>query len=140
MHIKGQCHCGNIAFVLNWTPEPTVIPARACECSFCVKHGGVWTSCPGGALLVKVREPALVNRYSFGTQTAVFHICMRCGVVPVVTSEIAGHTYAVVSVHALEGIDPAMLLHASASFDAEDLASRLARRAKNWIADVQFED
>ena len=44
MLITGRCHCGNISFALDWQPEPTDIPARACSCSFCTKHGGVWTS------------------------------------------------------------------------------------------------
>jgi hypothetical protein len=44
MLISGRCHCGNISFALDWQPEPSEIPARACTCSFCAKHGGVWTS------------------------------------------------------------------------------------------------
>jgi len=138
MLINGRCHCGNIAFQLTWEPEPKEIPARSCDCSFCTKHGGVWTSCSSGSLKVTVEDPSRVSRYSFGTKTAQFHICSRCGVVPVVTSEIDGHTYAVVSVKAFEGVDPSLLKTASASFDAEDEQARLARRKKNWIADVEY--
>jgi len=140
MLISGRCHCGNIAFTLRWEPEPEPvhIPARACTCSFCVKHGGVWTSCATGSLRVRVHEPALANRYEFGTKTAVFHVCARCGVVPVVTSEIDGRTHAVVSVHAFENVDPALLQHGDVSFDGEGVDDRLARRKRNWIADVAF--
>jgi hypothetical protein len=42
MLINGRCHCGNISFKLTWEPEPKEITARACNCSFCTKHGGVW--------------------------------------------------------------------------------------------------
>ena len=49
MLISGGCHCGNISFALDWRPEPSEIPARACTCSFCAKHGGVWTSSPTGS-------------------------------------------------------------------------------------------
>ncbi len=125
---------------MNWAPEPTEIAARACTCSFCTKRGGVWTSCPSGALTVTVRDPALVSRYSFGTRTAEFHVCAQCGVVPVVTSRIQDKLYAVVSVNAFDNVDAALLRHASASFDAEDEEQRLARRARNWIADVRFEN
>jgi hypothetical protein len=137
MQIRGSCHCGNITFNLDWQPEPTEIPARACSCSFCIKHGGVWTSCPTGALAVELKDAARVSKYSFGTRTADFHICTVCGVVPVVTSEIDGKTYAVVNVNTLEGIE-SLLKRAPVSFEGEDEASRLARRARNWIGNVRF--
>jgi hypothetical protein len=138
MLIQGRCHCGNIAFELEWEGDPPTIPARACSCTFCVKHGGVWTSNRNSRLSVTVDSAALVSRYAFGTRTATFHICSRCGAVPVVTSEIANHLYAVVNVNVLEKIDPAWLRPSQASFEGEDVESRLARRQRNWIADVRF--
>ena len=138
MHIQGSCHCGNISFALTWEPQPTAIPARACGCSFCTKHGGVWTSCPSGALAVTVREPTLISKYSFGTSTAQFHICTRCGVVPVVTSEIDNRLYAVVSVNAFNNVPQSLLRRSAADFDGETVESRLARRKRGWIPNVQF--
>jgi hypothetical protein len=138
MLLHGKCHCGNIAFQLNWDGDPHEIPARACGCSFCVKHGGVWTSNPRAALTVSIGDPALVSKYAFGTRTATFHVCSRCGAVPVVTSEIDDHLYAVVNVNVLDDVDPSWLRRASASFEGEDAESRLARRKRNWIADVRF--
>jgi hypothetical protein len=138
MLIHGKCHCGNISFTLDWTPDPVEIPARACDCSFCVKHGGVWTSAPRGALKVVVKDSSLVSRYAFGTRTAEFHVCTRCGIVPVVTSRIDGHLYAVVSVNAFEGVNPSLLKHAPASFDGEGTDSRLERRKRNWIRNVEY--
>ena len=87
---------------------------------------------------MSVAEPSKDSRYAFGTKTATFHICARCGVVPVVTSEIDGRLYAVVSVHAFEGVDPSLLRPVPASFEGERETDRLARRARNWIADVEF--
>lgn len=138
MLIHGKCHCGNISFSLTWDPDPVEIPARACNCSFCLKHGGVWTSNPNGALEIVVKAPALVSKYAFGTETAEFHTCARCGVVPLVTSRIDDRLYAVVSVNALEGIDQSLLRHASASYDGEETESRLARRKRNWIPNVRY--
>ena len=138
MLINGKCHCGNISFALSWEPEPTEIPARACGCGFCTKHGGVWTSNPRGALKVKVLAPARVTRYQFGTRTAEFHICTGCGVVPLVTSRIDDHLYAVVSVNAFEGIEPSLLRRSPANFDGEGTGDRLARRKRNWIGNVEF--
>jgi len=139
MRISGSCHCGNITFSLDWRPEPAEIPARACSCSFCLKHGGLWTSCPMGSLRITIRQPALVSRYSFGTRTAEFHVCSRCGVVPVVTSRIDGRLYAVVSVNAFQDVDPALLKRAAARYDGESESARLARRKLNWIADVEIQ-
>jgi hypothetical protein len=138
MLINGKCHCGNIALELEWRGDPHAIPARACGCSFCVKHGGVWTSDPGARLTVVVGDPALVSRYAFGTRTATFHICARCGIVPLVTSEIADRLYAVVNVNALENVDPAWLRRGAADFAGEAVEARLARRQRNWIADVRL--
>jgi len=138
MLITGSCHCGNVSFTLDWMPDPVEIPARACGCSFCVKHGGVWTSCPGGKLRVTVLRPARVIPYAFGTKTAEFHICQDCGIVPVVTSRIAGRLYAVVSVNAFDNIDAGNLSRVPASFDGESEGDRLMRRQRNWIGNVEF--
>ncbi|HUL56272.1 MAG TPA: hypothetical protein VLT60_04705 [Usitatibacter sp.] len=139
MLIRGGCHCRNVTFALRWDPDPAEIAARACTCSFCAKHGGVWTSNPKGSLRVRIEDPARVSAYEFGTKTASFHVCNRCGVVPVVTSTIDGHLYAVVSVNAFEGVDPALLRRSPATFDGESQDARLARRVRNWISDVEFE-
>lgn len=138
MLISGKCHCGNIAFKLDWQPEPKTIPARACSCSFCIKHGGVWTSCPTGSLTVQIQDSTRVSTYSFGTMTAEFHVCAGCGVVPLVTSTIDGRVHAVVSVNAFENVDASMLQRDSVSFDGEGQGDRLARRKRNWIGQVDF--
>lgn len=139
MLIHGACHCGNIRFSLEWTPAPAEIRARECSCTFCRKHGGVWTSFAAGKLRVQIADAALVSPYQFGTGTAQFHVCRGCGVVPVVTSRIDGRLYAVVSVNAFEDVDPGLVKVSAAVFDAESKSTRLARRARGWIADVEFE-
>ena len=139
MLISGRCHCGNISFALDWRPEPSEIPARACICSFCAEHGGVWTSCPTGSLTVSVKDHARLSKYAFGTKTAEFHVCTVCGVAPVVTSRIDGRLYAVVSVNAFENVEPALLRCSPSTFEGENEQARLSLRKRNWIADVQFE-
>lgn len=136
MLISGQCQCGNISFVLNWSPEPTEIPARACSCSFCTAHSGVWTSSPLAKLVVQIDDSASVTRHTFATGTAEFHICTKCGDVPLVTSQIDDCLYAVVNVNALQGVPAALLKHETASFDGEGVEQRLDRRRQRWISDV----
>jgi hypothetical protein len=136
MDIAGSCHCGNISFSLRWPDEVSEIPARRCGCTFCVKHGGVWTSEPRAALRVRLSDVGAVARYAFGTETADFMVCTRCGVAPLVTSQIEGVTYAVVNVNSFDNVDRARLRELPASFEGEDTASRLERRRRRWIADV----
>ena len=138
MLIHGTCHCGNISFSLTWEPDPAEIPVRVCTCSFCTKHGGMWTSNVNGALAVVVKDSSLVSAYAFGTRTAEFHTCARCGIVPLVTSRIDDHLYAVVNVNAFDNVDQSLLRRSSASFDGEGKESRLARRKRNWIPNVQY--
>jgi hypothetical protein len=136
MDIAGSCHCGNISFTLMWPDDGSEIPARSCGCTFCVKHGGVWTSNPGASLRVRLSDAGAVARYAFGTETADFLVCARCGVAPLVTSRIEDQMYAVVNVNSFDNVDRARLRPAPASFDGEDVQSRLDRRRRHWIADV----
>jgi hypothetical protein len=138
MLLRGRCHCENISFDLIWMPEPSEIPARACSCSFCIKHGAVWTSCPGGSLSVNVKHAALVSKYAFGTKTANFHTCTVCGVAPVAISQIDGGLYAVINVNTFDGVPSSLLRRASTNFDSEDETSRLARRKRNWTPNVVY--
>jgi hypothetical protein len=125
-------------YVLEWPGDVSDIRTRACGCSFCTKHGGSWTSHRGAELAAEVREASLVSKYRFGTATADFYVCARCGAVPFVTSEIEGCLYAVVNVNTFEGIDPASLPRASTNFDGEGTGERLERRKRNWIQKVRI--
>ena len=136
MLIHGRCHCGNIGFTLDWHPDPIEIPARACGCTFCRQHAGVWTATPSGTLTVTIVDATLLSKYEFDTRTAQFHVCARCGAVPLVTSCIDERLYAVVNVNVFENVDAALLRAVPASFDGEDVTTRLQRRKANWIGTV----
>jgi hypothetical protein len=133
MDIQGKCHCGNISFVYTWPDEETDIPVRVCGCSFCVKHGGAYTSHKDSVLAATVADKDSLERYRFGTATADFFVCRRCGVLPFVTSEIDGNLYAVVNVNVFENIDPSRFSRGATDFDGETTESRLERRQRNWI-------
>lgn len=138
MRIQGKCHCGNIHYALDWPEDGTDIKIRACGCSFCIKHGGSWTSHRDSELVAEVREAALVSKYRFGSQTADFYVCARCGAVPFVTSAIDGRLYAVVNANTFEGINPSSLMQTSTNFDGEGSGERLERRKRNWIPTVRI--
>lgn len=131
----GRCHCGNIGFAFGW-PGGRTIPVRACQCSFCVKHGGAYTSHPEGSLHIAIKDRTKAEVYRFGTGTADFHLCRACGVVPVVTSEIDGTRYGVINVNTLEDIDRRRLESSDTDFAGEGTDDRLARRVRNWVPNV----
>lgn len=137
--IEAQCHCGNIRFTFerSATPEGR-IAVRACGCSFCVMHGGVYTSDPNGKLDVYIEDGSAAHKYRFGTATADFHVCSRCGVVPLVSSEIKGNLYAVVNVNTFQNVDASDFDRAETDFDGETTESRLARRTRTWIPSVRI--
>ena len=137
--ITGGCHCGNIRFAFDWPGAEGPIPVRACSCTFCTKHGGVYTSHPDGRLEAAVADSARVERYRFGTETADFHVCRTCGVVPFVTSTIEGTQYAVVNVNCFENVDRADLDRSVTDFDGETTGDRLARRKRRWIPIVRID-
>ena len=134
--IHGKCHCGNIEFELLWPGTDARIPVRACSCTFCVKHGGVYTSHPDAELRAHFVSPPLVSNYAFGTRTATFHVCVTCGAVPFVTSTIDGNEYAVVNVNTFEDVDRNELDSSVTDFDGESVDDRLERRRRRWIPRV----
>lgn len=134
--IHASCHCGNIRVTFDWPdPRPT-IPVRACGCSMCTKHRGVWTSHPNGRFSLQIGDDTRVTRYRFGTKTADFHVCSTCGVVPIVTCVIEGARYAVVNVNTFDNVDRSQLDEATTDFDGETPENRLARRRRNWTPEA----
>ncbi len=135
--IVGSCHCENIRYTLDWPNLLADIPVRECGCTFCRKHGGAWTSNREAALRIIITDQSLVSAYQFGTATAIFHVCGKCGVVPFVTSEIDDHLYAVVNTNTFGHMTELRFSRSSTDFEGEGAGDRLERRRHNWIPDVQ---
>jgi hypothetical protein len=134
--IDGSCHCGNISFEFVWPDADPTIPVRACGCSMCTKHRGVWTSHPLGRFRLRIGDDTKVTRYRFGTRTADFNVCSTCGVLPIVTCEIGGARYAVVNVNTFDNVDLSQLVESATDFEGESTESRLARRRRNWTPEA----
>jgi len=137
--IQGKCHCGNIGYDLQWPDAGKTLSVRACSCSFCKKHAGVYTSHPDARLTAHIADATLVNKYVFGTESAEFYVCTRCGTVPFVTSTIEGVEFAVVNVNTFENVEASELDSSTTDFDGESVEARLERRKRNWIPRVSVE-
>jgi len=135
--INGSCHCGNVCFTFDWPADQSEIPVRACTCSFCQKHGGRWTSHPSGQFSLQVATSARMTIYRFGSETADFHVCANCGVVPIVTCWIEDQRFAVVNANSFIDIDGARLVEMPMNFDAEPTQARLARRRTTWTPEAR---
>ena len=138
LQISGGCHCGNISIALEWPADAAQIGRRECGCSFCQKHGAAWTSHAAAKLDIRIEDESAASRYRFGTKTADFHVCTRCGVPPVVTCEIDGALYAVVNVNTFEKVDGVSFATTATDFDGEQVDDRLDRRRRNWIPSVRI--
>jgi hypothetical protein len=136
--IEGGCHCGNIRYKFLWPLPGTEIPARACSCTFCRKHRGVYTSHRKARLEATVEDGWALAKYRFGTETAEFFVCSSCGVVPLAISRIEEDEYAIVNVNTFDEVDSSELKSTVSNFDAETVNSRLKRRKRNWIPDVSI--
>ncbi len=132
MRHPGRCHCGNLTLTFETAQPPDRVPLRACQCTFCRRHGAVWTTDPAGVLDVRVRDPALLSRYRFGLETSEFLVCRTCGVPVAAVADFDGATYAALNVNALE--DRAAFTQAPqpVDYDAETAESRIGRRRRAW--------
>lgn len=137
--LEGGCHCGANRYRLHWPQAGTRLPARRCTCTFCKRFNGTWTSHPDAALNILESSEHPLSRYRFGTATADFLFCSRCGVALVATCEVAGSLRAVVNVNTLDGVEDLEWDRSDSVLDAETLDQRLGRRMKNWIAQVELE-
>lgn len=128
----GGCHCGNLRVSLRLTQPPENVRLRACGCSFCRAHNTRTTSDPNGAVDIRADDWALVERYRFGTGTAEFVICKRCGVYIGAIGETAAGLRAVINTNCLDDRAAFSASPVPVDHDGEATEGRLARRAANW--------
>jgi len=131
MRLEGTCHCGNIAIVLETEQDPRALPLRACDCSFCRRHGARTTSDPQGRARVGIQDRQLVSRYVFGLRTAEMIVCARCGMYCAAVFREEGRGWAVQNANVF--LNPAFDRPAQAvSYEGETAEQRIARRKRLW--------
>lgn len=129
--LVGTCHCGAIRGSLAATKPAAELQLRACQCSFCTRHGAMTVSDPAGRATFEIDRAAL-TKYQFGTRTGTSLICNRCGMYAGVILEEGGKVWSALNVRGLaipgfEGraAEPVV-------YDGEAPEARIARRKSKW--------
>jgi hypothetical protein len=102
---KGGCHCGNILLDLQLTNEPGSYNPRACDCSFCRKHGAAYVSDARGSLRIRIIDEGKSGTYRQGNEIADMLLCTQCGVLVGALYRTEGRIYATVNVRVIEGAE-----------------------------------
>ena len=129
----GGCHCQNITVQLKLSKLPAEVPLRSCSCAFCRSHGTRTVSDRDGAAEITASDWSMVERYRFGSRTADYLLCRRCGVYVGAVCRTSAGLRAVVNVNCLDDRAAFTQTPAAPDYDGEATDDRLARRANNWM-------
>ncbi len=136
MDHSGGCHCGNITVALRLSVPPQQASLRACACGFCRAHGTRTVSDRDGMFELSAADWSQVHRYRFGSRTADYVICRRCGVYVAAVCATGSGLRAVVNVNCLADRAAFTGAPAAPDYDGESTEARLDRRAANWMPAV----
>ena len=131
--LRGGCHCGSIKVSFETSIDPQALRLRACQCSFCRRHGAVTTSDPASGLVVSVAEPESLQRYRFALGITDFLLCRSCGVYVAAIMETDGGSLGVLNVNVLDDRAPFARQPEPMQYGAESVKDREVRRAKVWM-------
>lgn len=134
VRFDGGCHCGNLRIEFSTGLDPADFTPRACDCSFCRKHGAAYISDPSGRLSVSYPQGAL-RKYRQGSNTADFLICGQCGVLVAVTFENDSRLYGAVNIGCLNG-RTGIGSPVPSSPQALSPDEKVSRWLKLWVPDV----
>lgn len=137
--VHGGCHCGGVHIEFTTHAAPAGTTPRACDCSFCRKHGAAYVSDPAGRLRITATTPGVLHAYHQGSNTARFQLCGRCGVLVAVLFEHDGQTYGAVNAGCLD--EPALFgAPVAASPQRLSPEEKVTRWLRVWVPDVQVVD
>jgi hypothetical protein len=129
---RGSCHCGAIGFEYSTVIPVGKWPVRACQCSFCRKHGATYTSDPAGGVRFVQEDPSAVSRYRFGQETADFVFCCRCGGYLGALTEEDGQVLMVMNLRAFDPQPQGLPAAQPMSYEGESKGERETRRSARW--------
>jgi hypothetical protein len=130
-NLHGQCHCGAIQVTLVTGTPADALQVRACQCSFCTRHGAMTVSDPEGDATFVVREGQL-QAYQFATRTGTSLICQTCGVYVGVMLKEGDDVWSVMNVRGLAVAELLNRIAEPVSYDTETTEQRIARRKAKW--------
>jgi hypothetical protein len=129
---KGRCWCGALTLSLTSRKSPRALPLRACNCSFCRKHGARNTSDPDGRVAIRVRDRRKLSRFDFRSAAGGRLICSHCGCYIAIAYRIEGRWYASVNVNALENPSSFTQRVEPVDYGGETAAAKRLRRQTRW--------
>jgi hypothetical protein len=132
----GSCHCGRLRIAFSTDRDPADFMPRACDCSFCRKHGAAYVSDPAGRLSISAREDSL-RKYRQGSDTADFLLCGRCGVLVAVTFGHTDRVYGAVNIGCLDR-DTGFMAPVPASPQMLGAEEKVSRWLELWIPEVEL--
>jgi hypothetical protein len=134
---RGGCHCGRLRVAFSTRLDPAGIKPRACDCSFCQKHGAAYVSDPSGQLSICMAEADDMRRYRQGSDTAEFLFCGHCGILVAVILDHDGRIHGAVNARCL---DAAALLGDVVTASPQRLTAedKVERWLRLWIPDVEL--
>jgi hypothetical protein len=133
---SGGCHCANIHVALRLSQPPAEMKLRSCSCAFCRAHATRTLSDREGVAEITADDWSQVERYRFGSRTADYLLCRRCGVYIGAVCETSAGLRAVVNVNCLDDRAAFTQTPAAPDYDGEATDARLERRATNWMPAV----
>lgn len=135
--LRGSCHCRRLRVEFSTGQEPASIVPRACDCSFCRKHGAAYISDPAGRMSVTENEPAATREYRQGSNAARFLLCGYCGVLVAVVFEYEARLYGIANAGCLDG-QAGLANPVPASPQILSPQEKVSRWVKLWVPDVSF--
>ncbi|MDI9238172.1 aldehyde-activating protein [Lysobacter sp. LF1] len=134
--LRGGCHCGRLGWEARLSQSAATLSPRACDCSFCTKHGAVWFSDAHGSVHLRLRGEPL--RYRQGSAQAEFIACSHCAVLVMVTCLIDERTHAALNARTVDGPVP-FAPEQPASPQRLDADDKRERWSQLWFPDVRFD-
>jgi len=129
--LHGKCHCGRIEVDFETAIPPAQLQVRACQCSFCRRHGAKTVTDPNGRLIIQY-EAGSLDRYRFGLRTADFLLCRTCGVYVAALFSDGGEVRATLNAAGMMLAELSDQNPEPVHLDHETVEVRRTRRKANW--------